>query len=217
MSDTVTIETKAFAKLVLHAAKYPHCAVNGVLIADASKIKDGNRNQDLEVVDAIPLFHHSHYVTPMAEVALTQIDNMVQAENQVVVGYYAACENFNDNSIEDSPGQKIAEKIAEMFPGAIFIVIDNKKLVQQLDSAPVKLHKWNDGKWKPKPANSIDFQTPYALETVSHLLQRGVQKDLVDFDNYLDDLTMDWTNLGIEKLVASLNASNSVDFMDKNF
>lgn len=72
----VTLETKAYAKLMLHAAKYPHCAVNGILLADGSKVKDGNRNQDLEIVDAIPLFHHSHYVSPMAEVALTQVWNV---------------------------------------------------------------------------------------------------------------------------------------------
>lgn len=50
---------------------------------------------------------------------------------------------------------------------------------------------------------------PYVLESVSHLLQRGVPKDLVDFDNYLDDQSQDWSNQGIEKLIASINASIS--------
>lgn len=54
-------------------------------------------------------------------------------------------------------------------------------------------------------------ESPYVLETVSHLLEQGVQKDLVDFDNYLDDQSQDWTNLGIEKLIASINASNTID------
>lgn len=53
------------------------------------------------------------------------------------------------------------------------------------------------------------------METVSHLLQSGVQRDLVDFDNYLDDFSQDWTNLGIEKLIASINASNMIDSKDK--
>lgn len=73
MSD-ITLETKAYAKIILHAAKYPHCAVNGVLLATATKGKDGSRNQDMEIVDSIPMFHHSHYVSPMAEIALTQVN-----------------------------------------------------------------------------------------------------------------------------------------------
>lgn len=55
---------------------------------------------------------------------------------------------------------------------------------------------------------SLITETPYVLETVSHLLQSSVQRDLVDFDNYLDDLTQDWTNLGIEKLIGSIDVAN---------
>lgn len=73
----VSLETTAYAKIILHAAKYPHCAVNGVLLADATKIRDGAKNQDLDIVDTVPLFHHSHYLSPMAEIALTQVIIMI--------------------------------------------------------------------------------------------------------------------------------------------
>ncbi|XP_072947295.1 ER membrane protein complex subunit 8/9 homolog [Epargyreus clarus] len=212
----VSLETTAYAKIILHAAKYPYCAVTGVLLADGSKIRDGAKNQDLDIVDAVPLFHHSHYLSPMAEIALTQIDSVAQADNRIIAGYYAACENFKDNTVEKCPGQKIAEKIVEFFPSAVFIVVDNKKLSQHLDTPAIKLHKYTDGKWRPKDANKVLFQSPYVLETVSNLLQREVHEDLVDFDNYLDDITLDWTNLGIEKLIASINASNSIDSNDKD-
>lgn len=69
----IIFETSAYAKIILHAAKYPHCAVNGVLLADATKIRDGAKNQDVDIVDTVPLFHINHYVSPMAEVALTQV------------------------------------------------------------------------------------------------------------------------------------------------
>ncbi|GBP08732.1 hypothetical protein EVAR_7318_1 [Eumeta japonica] len=205
----IAFETKAYAKIILHAAKYPHCAVNGLLLADASKLKDTSRNQDIDIVDAVPLFHHSHYVTPMAEVALTQIEATAQVENSIIAGYYAACENFKDNTIEKCPGQKIAEKIADNFPSALFVVVDNKKFGQNLESPAIKLHQHSDGKWKLKDMKNVMFYDTYVLETVSHMLQKGVQKDLVDFDNYLDDLTLDWTNLGIQKLVSSLTASKN--------
>lgn len=48
---------------------------------------------------------------------------MAQSDNRAIVGYYAGCENFKDNTIEACPGQKIAEKIAEFFPAAVFIVV----------------------------------------------------------------------------------------------
>lgn len=204
----VSIETTAYVKILLHAAKYPHCAVNGILLADGTKLREGVKNQDLDIVDTVPLFHHSHYVSPMAEIALTQIEATAQADNRVIAGYYAACENFKDNSVDKCPGQKIAEKIVEHCPSAIFVVVDNKKMMQQLESPALKLHKYSEGKWKLKEPK-INFSTPYALVTVSQLLQSGVQKDLIDFDNYLDDLTQDWSNSGIEKLIATIDASLS--------
>ncbi|XP_026733754.1 ER membrane protein complex subunit 8/9 homolog [Trichoplusia ni] len=207
----ISFETSAYAKIILHAAKYPHCAVNGVLLADATKIRDGAKNQDVDIVDTVPLFHINHYVSPMAEVALTQIETLAQTNNRIIAGYYAACENFKDNTTDKCPGQKIAEKIVEHFPSAVFVVIDNRKMMQHLVTSALRMHTFVEGKWKPVDQNRFGFHSRYVLDTVSHLLQRGVQKDLVDFDNYLDDVTQDWTNLGIEKLIASINASNTID------
>lgn len=48
---------------------------------------------------------------------------MAEAKNRVIAGYYAACENFRDNIVEKCPGQKIAEKIAEYCPSAVFVVV----------------------------------------------------------------------------------------------
>ncbi|CAK1544869.1 unnamed protein product [Leptosia nina] len=204
----VTFNTSAYAKIILHAVKYSHCAVNGILLADGSKIKDGSKSPDLDIVNAMPLFHHSHNLSPMAEVALTQIENLAQTENYVIAGYYAACENFNDNTVEKCPGQKIAEKIAEYFPSALFVVVENKKLVKHLTSPAIKIHRYNDGKWKLQDNNKVSFDTPFVLETVSHLLEWEGYKDLVDFDNYLDDMTQDWSNVAIEKVVEKIDAVN---------
>lgn len=68
MSD-INISTKAYCKVILHAAKYPYCAINGVLLAKSSTVG----NKDIEFVDAIPLFHIGLNLTPMAEIALMQV------------------------------------------------------------------------------------------------------------------------------------------------
>lgn len=53
-----------------------------------------------------------------------QIESLALTEKLLIVGYYAACENYNDNSMDKCPGQKIAEKIADSFPYAFFTVVN---------------------------------------------------------------------------------------------
>ncbi|RVE47399.1 hypothetical protein evm_007998 [Chilo suppressalis] len=202
--------------MILHAAKYPHCAVNGILFADATKIKEGAKNQELDIVDSYPLFHHSHYVSPMAEVALTLIETMAQAENCIVAGYYAACENFRDNTVDKCPGQKIAEKIAEYFPSAVFIVVDNKRIIRHLDSPAIKLHKYSEGKWKLKEFNTNQlFPDRFFLHTTSQLLQGHKETELVDFDNYLDDVSKDWNNIKIRTYILD-DIKSEIELIKKN-
>lgn len=72
MAD-VKFSVRAYCKMILHAAKYPHCAVNGVFLAECPKTKDSKKTKNLVLVDTIPLFHLCLHVSPMAEVALTQV------------------------------------------------------------------------------------------------------------------------------------------------
>ena len=69
MAD-ITVNMRAYCKLLLHAAKYPHCSVNGVLLAEEVKSKDG---RSLRFVDCIPLFHVTLGLSPMLETALLQV------------------------------------------------------------------------------------------------------------------------------------------------
>lgn len=115
---STTISSCAYTKLILHAAKYPHCAVNGLLLADS---KDEGKN--VTIVDAVPLFHLSLNLTPMAEVALVQVEEAATARNQKIIGYYCASENYNSNSIDKAPGLRIASKISEHVPNAVFAMV----------------------------------------------------------------------------------------------
>lgn len=116
MSD-VTVSSRAYTKIILHAAKYPYASVNGILLA----AKDKSKNQC--IVDAIPLFHQCLNVTPMAEIALVQVEAMAADEGLQIAGYYAAAENFNENSIEKVPGARVAEKISEQLGNAVCIMV----------------------------------------------------------------------------------------------
>lgn len=200
---------KAYAKMIFHAAKYPHLAVNGILLAEKSQ-----KGSPAQIVDAIPLFHQCLYLTPMTEIALIQvgtmrfsvnikisinniqpqIDALAEAENLVIAGYYAASENFYDCSIEKAPAAKIADKIQENYKNACFAVIENKFLClnQQKPALKVFSCSVDGGRWS-KATYSLN-QTATTLESVSALLKRGAMKDIVDFDNHLDNPENDWTN-----------------------
>ncbi|XP_037816148.1 ER membrane protein complex subunit 8/9 homolog [Lucilia sericata] len=176
---------RAYAKMIFHAAKYPHLAVNGILLASKS---------DTEIIDAIPLFHQCLYVTPMVEIALMQIDAYAERENLVVAGYYCAAENFLDNSLDKAPAAKIADKIQENYKNACFVVIDNKLMTLGQEVPAIKVFgcSSDSGRWSKSDFKLLQSET--TLQAVSALLKRGAMKDVVDFDNHLDNPENDWTN-----------------------
>lgn len=63
-----SITLKAYSKIILHCCKYPHRAVNGVVIGFVSA-----KDHVVHIQDAIPLFHLSLGLAPMLEVALSQV------------------------------------------------------------------------------------------------------------------------------------------------
>lgn len=71
MADIV-IGVRAYCKMLLHAMKYPHRAVNGVFLAEKRRNKEHGVNV-VNIVDCIPLFHLSLSLTPMLEVAMMQV------------------------------------------------------------------------------------------------------------------------------------------------
>ena len=61
----ICLNKKTFSKMLLHAAKYPHCAINGILLANKSNLD----TKSIRCVDAIPLFHLHLTLSPMLEMA----------------------------------------------------------------------------------------------------------------------------------------------------
>lgn len=70
----IQLTSQAYCKMLLHAAKYPHCAVNGLLVAEKTKEKKKDGHSDpVLCVDCVPLFHGTLALAPMLEVALTLV------------------------------------------------------------------------------------------------------------------------------------------------
>lgn len=64
----VEISARAYVKMCLHAARYPHAAVNGLLLAPAPQ-----SGECLCLTDCVPLFHSHLALSVMLEVALNQV------------------------------------------------------------------------------------------------------------------------------------------------
>ncbi|XP_048448734.1 ER membrane protein complex subunit 8 isoform X1 [Rhincodon typus] len=224
------LTTQAYCKMLLHAAKYPHCAVNGILVAEKHKRKDG---QPVLFVDCVPLFHGTLALAPMLEVALTLVDSWCKENNYVIAGYYQANERMMDTS-PNQVAEKVASRIAENFSDAALIMVDNHKFTMECEEQSIIVYEHHENKWRCKDPNmeenwlvlghfnlnfdSMKRETPSSgitgfdfcedwseVQRITNCLLDGKSYDsLVDFDNHMDDLRNDWTNPEINKAVLHL-------------
>lgn len=79
----IKFSARAFCKIILHATKYPHCAINGILLAKSQAAS----NKEVEFVDAVPLFHICLNLTPMAEIAIMQVCCVVTLNGYIILRY----------------------------------------------------------------------------------------------------------------------------------
>jgi len=186
---TTSVEAPALAKVVLHAARHWQRAVSGVLL--------GRRQAPAAVVDAVPLFHAALPLSAMLDVALQQIEDRYAAKDLQIIGYYQANEHVDDTE-PDFVATKVCEKIAENTGSALLLMVDNRRLSDALEAPPFTASLLShEGRWRQRDAVTA---TEEALETASGLLQRRAQRDIVDFDLHLEDISLDWANSHINAL-----------------
>lgn len=196
----ISFSSRAYCKIILHTAKYPHCAVNGLLLGKQINKSDG-KSVELRIEDAIPLFHICLHVSPMAEIALTMIDQYAITKGLILAGYYFANENINDISAE-KPAHRIAEKIAENSGNTLLVAVENKEITLSMNSNPLVVLQYIDGKWKLKDITDISYDKGVMHTDVLYsLLKAEHYKNLIDFDNHLDDISLDWQNPQIDKII----------------
>lgn len=193
-SRNIEVSNKAFTKIQLHAAKYPHCGVNGVLLACKHTF---GKTKALHFVDVVPLFHQALQLTPMLEIALINIDSYCSSQDLYIAGYYEAPKHLKKSELPGIFTSKIADKVKENFGESILVMIDNFKVPH---SKSLKFYeKSPDGKWKPHQSD-VTFEEG-SDETLQDFLNKNVHKDLVDFDNHLDDISFHWLNHDINQLI----------------
>lgn len=190
----VEFSTRAYCKVILHAAKYPHEAVNGILLSKV-KVKDQHSSNEVLFVDAIPLFHLALGLTPMTEVALEQIESYCNAQGLKITGYYQANEHYK-NTNPNFVANRICEKISERFGQVHLAMVDNRRLSLDMPSSAIVMRN--------RDKTSVTLESDSTCVAASCLLQNRTYRHLIDFDNHLDDVTADWRNVQLNREIDSV-------------
>ncbi|ORY75053.1 hypothetical protein BCR35DRAFT_281011 [Leucosporidium creatinivorum] len=182
---TYSISPLAYLKVILHAAKYPSSTCVGLLVGTLA-------NNVVTVADAIPLLHHWTELSPMMEAGLQLAEAYTKTQGLVFVGLYVGNELLEDTSIPRAMA-KVADALRKEFPQTLVLVLDNQKLattepalIPYLASAPTA--------WKATtlPSKNITLSDPSIAAKALDTVRTGRYAALGDFDEHLEDVTVDW-------------------------
>ena len=102
----------------LHAAAYPSCAVNGLLLGTQSS----GVAASTVVTSAVPLFHSNLGLAPLYDVAFALVEAHAQATGVAVVGYYHA--NAAASETDLTPvARRVADAVAAAHPGSVVLLV----------------------------------------------------------------------------------------------
>ncbi|CAJ2633703.1 unnamed protein product [Trifolium pratense] len=183
------VSQNAYIKLVLHSLKHPTSAVNGVLIGRIS-------NDTVEITDAVPLFHSQIPLLPQLEISLILIEEYFSAKGLNIVGYFHANERSDEFEL-GGVAKNIGDHISRYFPQAAILLLDNKKLEalkkSKSSGAVTQLYVRDASKnWKLVQSdanNRFSLKEPSANLMLLDYISSEKYRDIVDFDDHLDDIS----------------------------
>lgn len=97
--------------------------------------------------------------------------------------------------------RRMADKLADKYPSVIMLLLDNKKLEPFVAHGggqhPFELFVRHDKSWRREAHDKLAIKggsSDSLRETFSSMLARNAHRQLVDFDEHLDDVSKDWCN-----------------------
>ena len=188
-----SISHEAHAKVLLHALRYPHAAVNGILL--------GRRpSESIEIEDALALFHTQLCVSGLLEAALAQAESYGKARGLEVVGLYHANEHGKDAGLGPLPrrmGNAVCGRRGQ--DKACLLLLDNAALAGALkDGGAPAVRCWARAQGSWKDGGAPELAAPAAGESsLKVAVAEGRQAMLGDFDEHLEDPMVDWCNAAL--------------------
>ncbi|CAG9536993.1 unnamed protein product [Cercopithifilaria johnstoni] len=180
-----------YAKMILHAYKYPHQPVIGLLIGET------RNSNELICNDAIPVLHESASLSMVVETALICTDDCTK-DGRTLVGVYFCNQSLSDNSL-DPYAMRVAEKIVSNYPNAFLVQIENSLLGTGSLEPAIRVYTLDSKMWKIKRFTIMNEET--VLPIVSSAIQTKLYLEIMDFENHLDNPVNDHWNTALnEKL-----------------
>lgn len=183
-------------KTLLHASRHSCTSVNGLLLGRLIG------QAEVEINDAVPLFHSPTVLGPCFETALVQVLQLAQSTSQEVVGYYEADPQVGEPELS-SMGRKIGERFIECGLKCSIFVLDNLKFGEFIRSdceLPFIIYGKSGDRWKRTiPAGEAALvcdSNSLSVKLNTYLADKKHYR-LVDFDDHLDDISRDWRNIDI--------------------
>lgn len=186
------VEGEAYVKIMLHAAKYPHRVVNGILVGKAE-------GQGYVIQDAFPLFHQ-HTLAPMLELACASIEAYCATKEEcLIVGYYHGNELVDDMKVHPI-AQSIADKIESNCSRSCLLLINGSALNNESKLGLDLYLKDVKRGWIPLD-DRLSIDSSRASKYLSKALEENAQSEIYDFDDHLEDVAKDWRNPNVYELI----------------
>jgi len=174
-----SFEPKAYAKAVMHICKHSSVPVLGVFI--------GRTNQKtIKIIDTIPLFH-THSLAPMLKIALMLIEQHCSDAGLEILGFYSATVSGNPDLGQNI--RALGEKIYSNY-GAACIWAFNSKAQENRFALQGMYYAKEEWKMIQDPVAIKEV----ALKTTSMLIREMRHLDVVDFDDHLMNVKLNWLN-----------------------
>ncbi|KAJ2342051.1 hypothetical protein GGF43_006024 [Coemansia sp. RSA 2618] len=198
MSEHV-VSSQAYAKAVLHCAKYPWATVQGLFLTET-------KDNKVRYVDAIPLAHTWTQLTPMFDVALQQAQIYAETKKLSIGGYYVAYEDPNNIQLS-ATSALLAKALLVVNSSAVAFVVDAKHLTPESTRPGLIPFVCVDSQWKEqtkafasgekggeKGGKSQVFvlENNRVLITAKKLIAERAEAAIHDFDEHLEDVSLDW-------------------------
>ena len=197
-----TVSSVAYQKIMLHAAKHPSRTVCGYLVGpkpvasvdgDVAGANEGGRNGTNMVADAVPLFH-SDPLAPMLEAAALLVEELYKSQSYGIVGYYQANERYEEKTL-GVVGSLIGQKVNANCPGACMLVVDNTSLGSANASSLLLYTSSKHGEDFVRRETGLAIEGGEGtLDKLTALLNEEKMDNLVDFDDHLEKVSLDFRN-----------------------
>lgn len=184
------MDVNVYTKILLHAAKYFYCAVNGVLLGSV----DGSV---VRVKEAVALMHGQLGVTPLMDAALSLVENKSKESGMMIVGYYQANELLNDKT-PSFVATRIAERLREITSSTCLAMVDNTALTPEKLKTECALQLFvrpkGDTVWAKRGEVEIEGGSDLYPKVASAVMDPAVVANTFDFDDHCDDVSRDYFN-----------------------